>query len=284
MVNYLIYRLGHFIAVCLPLRLSYTLADLVCTIQFIIAGKDRRAVIANFRAIFPEKSRGEILLISWKMFRNFGRYLAVFFKFALIDDKFIKKHVVMENMEYISESLKKYGGVIATTAHIGNWELAAAVTALRGYPVVAVAMVHKNKRIDEFFNKQRGHTGVEIVPLGGAVKKCLKALKERKVVALVGDRDFTRGGFRLDFFGRTAIIPRGPAMLAFKANTPIIPGFITVQKDGKFNLRFEEPILPVATGNEEKDVVELAKRCLRIIEGYIRRYPEQWFMFRQFWI
>jgi len=208
----------------------------------------------------------------------------VFFKFSIIDKNFIKKYVVIENMEYVDELLKKYKGVVAVTAHIGNWELAGAVTALCGYPVVGVAMAHKNKMINEFFNRQRSYAGMEVVPLGRAVKECLKALQEGKVVALLGDRDFTRGGFRLDFFGRLAIIPKGAAIFSFRTNTPILPGFITTQKDGKFHLRFEKPIFPIPTGDEEKDAIELTKKFLVVIEDYIRRYPDQWFMFRQFWI
>jgi KDO2-lipid IV(A) lauroyltransferase len=87
----------------------------------------------------------------------------------------------------------------------------------------------------------------------------------------------------LDFFGKPTFLPEGPAAFCLKTGAPIVPGFMLRDEDGKFTLRMEKPI-EVISNNDNKDLKELIIRYKTIIEDYIRSYPEQWYMFRKFWI
>ncbi len=285
MGNYFLYRFGQWLALTLPIGFSYKLAEIFSDLHSCFSGKDRQDVASNLKTIFPEKCPKEIRRIRRQMKRNFGKYLVDFFRFSLIDKEYIQKHVRIENIHYVQEALSLGNGAIALSAHVGNWELAGVATALYGFDLWVVALEHKEKRVNDFFNEQRESKGVHVIAFSSAVRQCLRVLRERKVLALVGDRDFHGNGIVVDFFGRPAKLPLGPAVFSLKTGSPIVPGFL-VREGNKDNYKlvFEKPIIHPSTGNNEKDIQELVLAGKAVLEKYIRLYPEQWFNFRRFWI
>lgn len=284
MVNYFLYRLGQLLALNLPLKIAYKIAVLLSDLRYLFARQDRRTVKENLKIIFPQKSEQEIKQIRKMMFRNFAKYLVDFFRFSKLDLTYIKENIKIENKEYLDAALSQGKGVIALTAHLGNWELGGVVISLLGYPFSAVALPHKNKMVDNFFNYQRQTKDVKVIPLGRSVKQCLDVFKKNEVLGLVGDRDFTEKGIILDFFGRPSLFPEGTAAFSLKTSAVIVPGFMVRNKDDSFTLRFEKPLESINTGDKYSDLKQLVTQYKTIFEDYIKRYPDQWYMFRRFWI
>jgi KDO2-lipid IV(A) lauroyltransferase len=283
MVNFFIYRAGQRLALSVPLKIGYFLAVIFCWLHYIFAFEDRAVVTDNLRAIFPDKSDTELAKIRFGVFKNFAKYLVDFFRFEKIDADYIRRYVRVKNIGYFDQALSKGKGAIVLTAHLGNWELGGAVFSVSAYPLWAVALPHKDERVNDFFDRQRQSKNLHVIPLGQAVRACLRALKENKVIALVGDRDFTKNGVTIDFFGRPTIFPEGPAAFSLQAGAPIIPGFMLRNPDDTFTLVFEKPVEFTASGDKDKDIVNLITRYKAIYEDYIRKYPDQWFTFRRFW-
>lgn len=284
MFNYFLYRVGQFIALSLPTRIAYKLAVFISDLHYLFALEDRQIVMDNLKIIFPQKKDRERRQIRLAMFRNFAKYLVDFFCFTKINPEYIKKKIKIENIHYLNQALAKGKGVIAVTAHLGNWELGGALLGELGYPFWAVALPHQSKKVDNFFNRQRESKGVQVIPLGRAARQCLEILRENKILGLVGDRDFLAKGIALDFFGKLTFLPTGPAAFALKTKATIIPGFMLRCKDDSFLFRLEEPIEFTPLGNKDKDLSELINRYKIILEDYIRKFPDQWYMFRRFWI
>jgi len=283
MFNYIFYKIGQLIALYLPLNLTYKIALCISDLHYLFAAKDRRIAKENLKVIFPDKSDREISRIKINMFRNFAKYLVDFFRFSKLDTKYIKENIKVENIHYIDEALSKGKGTIIVSAHLGNWELGGVVIALLGYPFWAVALPHKYKKVNNFFNSQRENKGMGVIPLGKAVRQSLDVLKGNKVLGLAGDRDFSEKGLVLDFFGRPTVFPQGPAALALKTGATIIPGFMLRNKDDSFTFRFEKPLNLTPTGDKNNDLIGLTAQYRNIFEDYIRKYPDQWYMFRKFW-
>ena len=279
MIGYFIYKFGEFLASFFPLPIAYKIGKFFATLQFLVSKKDRRAVIGNLELILPEKEKTTAKKRAREVFVNFGLYLAEFFRYKKIDKNFIRSRVAFDGLEHVENCLKSGKGGILLTAHLGNWELGGMALGLLGYPIVAIALDHKNKKINEFFKVRRESKGVGNISLGLAIKQCFRALKQNKLVAILGDRDFSKSGYELDFLGKTKIIPRGPAVLALHLGSPIIPIFVIRQPNKHVVMRFLPPIL-FDTNTEEK---ELVRRYATIIEDHIRQYPTQWLMFREFW-
>lgn len=284
MEHIFLYKIGQFVALRLPLKLSYLLAVLFSDIRYPLARVDRINVTANLKTIFPDKNEKEIARIRIELFRNFAKYLVDFFSFQRVDSNFVTRNISIKNIHFLDDVLSAGKGAIGLSAHIGSWELGGVTLALLGYPFWAVALPHKNKEVDDFFNSSRTQKGVNIIPFGHAFMRCLSLLKEGKIVALVGDRDFSEKGIMLDFFGKPTVFTRGPAALSLASGCPIVPVFIVREKNDKFTLVFERAIEFSETGEREKDIKDLTERFKNVIENYVKRYPEQWFMFKRFWI
>ena len=103
------------------------------------------------------------------------------------------------------------------------------------------------------------------------------------LLALLGDRDFTNNGLPMIFCGKTAVMPKGPAALSCRTGAAIVPCFITRNNDDTFTFVFEKPILPGAAGDEDSAIKGIMGKYLPIIESYVKRYPGQWYVFRNFW-
>lgn len=284
MCNYILYRIGEYIALHLPLRFSYALSILISDIKCLFTPQDRKAVLGNLRAIFPEKNDTELCRVRKRIYRNFAKYLVDFFRFDTLTLAYIKKNIRIENIHNFNEALAKKKGVIALTAHLGNWELGGVVISLLGYHFSVVALAHKDPLVDKFFNTKRESKGLKVIALGKAVKKSLDVLKSNKMLALVGDRDFTEKGVIVDFFGKPTIFPKGPAALALKTGASIVPGFMLRNDDDSFTLRIEKPLAVETSGSREEDERRIIAIYKGIFEDYIRHYPDQWYMFRRFWV
>jgi len=283
MTKYVLYRIGMWISVNVPLKVAYKIAELVAILQYMFCFRDRRAVMDNLSIVMAASDEKVLSHITMQVFINFAKYLVDFFRFSLLDKQYVEKFVRIEGRQNVDEAFKKGLGVIAMTAHVGNWELAGVVTSFLGHPVNAIALNHRHKRINDFFVSQRELKGIKVVPLGVAVRRCFTALKENELIGVLGDRDFTGAGVIVKFIGKDVKMPKGPALFALKTGAVIIPSFMIRQQDDTYKMFYQEPIEYSPTGNDEKDIIALTGKCAKVIEDIIKLYPEQWFMFRQFW-
>lgn len=271
-------------ALWLPSCVIYSLAKIISRLQYAVSKTDRAAVRGNLEAIFPGIEPRRLRRYTQGVFTNFGLYLANFFKFQRLDLAYVKKHVMVEGLEHIDQGLSLGKGLIIVSAHIGNWELGGVTLGLLGYRVNAVALTHTHTRVNRFFNRQRQSKGLRVIPIASAVRGCLEAFSRNEIVCLVGDRDFTQGGLVMDFFGRPTMIPKGPAVFSLRNKVPLLCGFTVHEGRERFRLFFDPLIQFLPTGEYEKDIRSLTELFVKQIEACIRRYPDQWAMFRQFWL
>lgn len=283
MCQFLIYKISQTLALLLPLRAGYSIATFLAVLQFYISRKDREVVLDNLRAVLEIEDALMLRRLAKDTFINFAKYLVDFFRFSKLDKKYIESNIKMIGKNNLDEALRRGKGIIALSAHIGNYELGGAIVALLGYPLNVVALDHKNKLVNNFFIKQRQTARMNVISMGAALKKCYECLIKGEILALLGDRDFTNHGIHVKFFDRDSLIPKGPATLSLRTGASIVPTFIVRLPDDTFQFIFEKPILYSASGNSDEDVQRIIESCIKVIEEYVKRYPSQWFMFRRFW-
>ncbi|MBU1006718.1 MAG: lysophospholipid acyltransferase family protein [Candidatus Omnitrophica bacterium] len=275
MFFYILYRIGYFVSNALPLKMMYWLADRFADARYAVARKDREAVARNL-SIVLKKDIAECRRMARNVFRNFGLYMVDFFRMARLDKDLLKDMVQVEGIENLDNVLKQGKGVIALSCHMGNWELGGVAVAMLGYDISAVVLTHKHDKINDFFIRQREEKGLKAITINSVMKRCLSVLLNKKILALVGDRNFTNSGITLDFFGVPMSIPKGPVALSIKTDSPIVPVFCVRKDRFSYKLIFDKPI-------EALDVKGTAEKIVRVMEKYIYTYPEQWFIFRRFW-
>ena len=287
MAFYLLYRLGYFLCRILPRSVCYGVARWLADRFSARSPQDLEAVRKNLQVVLeisevPPRQVREV-------FQNFALYLVDFFRFSRLTPKGVRRWVRIEGLERMQGALRAGKGAIAVTAHLGNYELGAAVLSALGMPVSAVVLTHQNERVDRFFTRQRARAGVIGIPIQKIGRKpfleeCLAALRVNGVLGLVADRDFFQHGIDLPFFGKMTQVPTGAAAFSFRTGAPIVPSFLVREADGRYRFILESPIrCPVGVGREE--AIRAATQCsLEVMARVIRRYPTQWYMFHQeFW-
>lgn len=279
---YYLFILGKVFCLIFPRDFCYFIAKILARGHFYCSKKDRDAAIYNLSAIIKDET--EQYRVARNSFVNFAYYLVDFFRYAKLNKAFIEKYVKVSGQEYLDECVSKNKGVVALTGHLGNYEMGGVVTAVIGYPIYAVALPHKDKRTDAFFNRQRERLGLRVIPTGAAVKKCFALLKSGKMVVFLSDRDFSGGGVKSKMFSKYVNIPRGAFFFALKTGACIIPCFFIREKKKFYRLIFEKSISynydsPDMAGEEERVI----KEYICVMEKYIRMYPEQWYMFQKYW-
>ncbi|MBI4974355.1 MAG: lysophospholipid acyltransferase family protein [Candidatus Omnitrophica bacterium] len=285
MIFYLLYRIGSFLALRLPVTVSYRIACMIADVYQYVSEKDRDAVLNNLKTVLGNESHSdeELTQMAKEVFRNFAKYLVDFFRFSKVDHDYIRRFVKIEGLNNIDEARSRGKGAILLSAHIGNWELGGFVLAMIGYPISAVVLTHQNKKINDFFTHQRLLSNLKPIEIGIALRSCYAALKGNNLLAVLGDRDFSKNGIHVDFFGRKTLLPKGPSVFSRRIGSAIVPTFMIREKDDSFRLIMDKPIFPDASGEEDKAIETLTKKYLSVIEAYVRKYPTQWYMFREVW-
>ena len=284
MGKYLSYKLIHLLVFLFPRNVCYWLAKQSGDLIYIFSRKSKRNIRANLTQAFgKEWSPEEVKACERATFRNFGKHLADFFRFARLDGDYVREEIEVQGLENLDRAMVMGKGVITVTAHLGSWELGAVTIGILGYPLHVVALSHENKRVNRLFVRQRVKKGVRVIPLRAAVRRCYQALSGKQMVALAGDRDVTAKGIVSEFFGRPTTLPKGPAAFSVRTGAPIVPAFMIRKSDDSFCLMLEPPILPDRGKDREEETALLTRKVACIMEEYIRRYPEQWFMFHPMW-
>jgi lauroyl/myristoyl acyltransferase len=286
MYNTIIYNLFSFLGSHLPLAFLYIIARIIAYIRYIVSFRLRKTVKGNIRIVLEYKKSLEGVSYTEKQlnrlvkntFYNFGRYLTDFFYVPRWDMKRVRKRVRIEDMELLNKGLSYGKGVIALTAHIGNWELAGIAAAILGYRVTAVAIPYLNPSVTRIYRNRRNVKGLNVILTGSNPKSILKALRENRILALLGDRVFTEKGTRVKFLGMEITLPRGPASLAARTGAYFVAGFF-VMEDKNYRFFFKEIPQPADDLSEEEKANFLLQKGAGAIEMVILEYPDQWMNF-----
>jgi KDO2-lipid IV(A) lauroyltransferase len=241
----------------------------------------------NLRIAFPQWSearRREVLTASLV---NLGRGLVEFARMSVYGEEEIRERVRLEGVENYEKAVARSpkGGVIAMTAHFGNWELLSTGISARGYPISVVHRARDNRAIDDIIEAQRGVVGAELLPRGSAARRALRALRDGRILALPYDQNVHRDqGVFVPFFGRMACARTAPVRLAMRTGAPVLPAFLHREADDRHVARIYPMVELVPEGDDPAAaVVENARRMTRVIEEEIRKAPEEWIWIHRRW-
>lgn len=241
-------------------------------------------VVRAIRAAFPEFTEARVREVARASYRGLGAMaLETIILSRLGRDELIAAFVEPDGWPLLAEAHAKGRGVIIVAGHMGNWELCAAYMAARGLPLDIITMHMANPLADGFLKRTRERLGARVVFDDQAVRATPRALKEGRAVGFVSDQG-AKGlaSTFVDFFGRPAKTPRGAAVFALRGMLPTI--FVAAIREADGRYRFHSQEVPLATGGErEANVDETVRNYTRVIEEYVRRYPEQYFWQHRRW-
>ena len=189
----------------------------------------------------------------------------------------------------LDDALAAGHGAILISVHLGNWELGGLGLAERGYRMNILTFREPDEKVNVQRERIRRERGINFIYVDReatsslAIVEAVSALNRNEVLAILGDRDGSSHTMPLDFFGRQTPIPVGAAYLALASGAPVIPVFVPLEGN-RYAAIMEEPVFFRATYAERDRVVrEGIQKILRVFEGYIRSYPDQWYNFFDYW-
>ncbi len=268
----------------LPRQLALKAGETLAIIVYNLSSRHRRITLDNLKTAYKdidEKRREEFAKSS---FKNLGRVAAEFSRMTSYDRDFIKGIIDVEGWENFENAIKKGKGIVFLTGHLGNWELMAYSQSLRGYPCNIIARPLDNPAVEQFVQKQRSFAGNKVIAKKSALKDIIQCLRNKEHVGILLDQNVAQQeGIFVDFFGKIACTSFGLAMLALKTDITIIPVFLVYTGNGRYKQLIGKEIEIQKTGDFEYDMAYNTALFTKVIESYIRQYPEQWFWAHRRW-
>lgn len=265
-------------------RITKPLVRLIADLMWLRNGKGVRQLQQNLSRVTSAES-DTVRALTREGVRNYAEYWRTLFQLSAWPLDRIMSSVVFHNVDRVDYELATGRGVVIASTHSGNWDIGGIAVATRFNGVTTVAERLKPEELFQEFVARRAPYGFDIIPHRGGARPAIDVLKDRiregKLVALVSDRDLSRRGVDVTFFGGRARMAAGPAVLASETGAALIPCAVWVEGDIVHVLAHE----PLTVPEGVSDVVPyLTQRLADVYARDIAAHPADWHMLQPVWV
>lgn len=282
-----LWRAAAALAQRLPIGLLYPVAMRMADVAYLAWGTKRRITKENFSHVLGRPvSDPEVDRMARRSFRNFAKYLIEIMRFPRLHAGELERMVAVEGMHHLRDALDRGRGLIFVSIHLGNFEFGGARIADE-IPLNIVADTLANQRLMDLLIQNRAHKNINIHSPTGAARKVLQALRRNEMVGLMmdlGPRALAFDNVRADFFGTATAFPAVAANLARVSGAPIVVAAVAREPDNTFRGFAGPPIFVERTREAAQETKRVTEAIARQLEAFVRRWPEQWYIFRPMWI
>jgi KDO2-lipid IV(A) lauroyltransferase len=251
-------------------------------------GRGVRQLEKNLRRVVGDDvSEDALRELSRQGMRSYLRYWMESFRLPSMSRERILSGMRITGVDEIFKELDSGRGVVAALPHMGNYDHAGAWIALSGMPFTTVMERLKPASLYDRFVAYRGGLGMEVLPAGGGNGDVFDTLAQRLrgggLVCLVADRDLTVSGIEVDFFGRIAKLPAGPAALAVQTGAALRP--VTLWYEGThWGARVHEEIPVPDEGDRQEKIRAMTQSLAHAFQQSVAAHPEDWHMLQRVWV
>ncbi|MEU4490962.1 phosphatidylinositol mannoside acyltransferase [Streptomyces purpurascens] len=264
-------------------RLGHTIADLAWKQR----GKGVRRLESNYARVVPDAGPERLAELSRAGMRSYLRYWMESFRLPAWSKERIKSGFAVKDIHYVTEGMASGKGVILALPHLGNWDLAGAwVTTELGIPFTTVAERLKPETLYDRFVAYREGLGMEVLPHSGgtAFGTLARRLRDGGLVCLVADRDLSASGVEVDFFGDTARMPAGPALLAQQTGALLLPVTLWYDDSPVMQGRVHPAVEVPESGTRAEKTSVMTQALADAFATGIADHPEDWHMLQRLWL
>lgn len=281
-VSALAYFAGWRIVRVLPHTWAYGLFERLATYLVGKDGKGVQRLRSNLRRIKPHLSEAELQLLLGQAMSSYLRYWCDTFRIQDWSTSQIQSSVTLTRGELLLDPMRDGRGVVIALPHSGNWDHAGAYFCSLGIPLVTVAERLKPEALFQRFLHYRQAMGFEVLSIDSrSFATLIKRAREKRLIALVADRDLSASGVDVNFFGFPARMPAGPALLAIKTGIPLVVAHVSYTQSG---IHIEFTSVDVSEdGSESERVAQMTQRMASLFEKGIAAHPQDWHMLQRIW-
>ena len=268
----------------LPRPWVYALAIVASRLAWQFSPLARPRLEYNLKIACPELAEGELKRLSRLNFRNHAKAYADLMLLPRARVSEMRPLLHVKGWEHLDKARAMGKGVMVVSCHMGSYEVVAAIWSATLAPVSFFAEELEPRALFEWYRDTRARLGISVLTLDLAgLRKVTQALSDNEMVITAIDRDITGTGRTMPFFGRQAPIPMGPAAMALRLGTPLLPVCVYRMPDDTYMAEGLPLVLGESTGDEKEDELRITQKLLRNIEDFIRAHPEQWHVPHRIW-
>ncbi|WP_329436064.1 phosphatidylinositol mannoside acyltransferase [Streptomyces sp. NBC_01280] len=264
-------------------HLGRTIADLTWRRR----GKSVLRLESNLARVVPDASPERLKELSKAGMRSYLRYWMESFRLPSWSADRVRNGFDIDDVHHLTDGLASDKGVILALPHLGNWDLAGAwVTTELETPFTTVAERLKPETLYDRFVAYRESLGMEVLPHegGSAFGTLARRLRAGGLVCLVADRDLSESGVEVKFFGDTARMPAGPAILAQQTGALLLPVTLWYDESPVMRGRIHAPIEVPETGTRAEKTSVMTQALADAFATGIADHPEDWHMLQRLWL
>jgi len=272
-----------FILNIFPYRVALLFGDFIGFLAFSIFRIRRKVTLDNLRNSFgDEYTEQGYRKIAARSYRYIARGFIEYGLFPSLSKKDLSKYLSVEGEENF-RAIKDFGkGAVLVTGHFGSWEFMGAYLSRRGWPIDYLVGEQHNLLVNKLMNDHRRIFDIGLIEMGVAARGVIKAVRQGRMVCMLSDQDAGSDGVIVNFLGRPASTPKGPAAFAIKTGAPLACGFI-VREGARQRIILTPPVEFIPSGDKENDIKILTQDYTSLIEKYVRQYPDHWFWPHRRW-
>jgi KDO2-lipid IV(A) lauroyltransferase len=215
---------------------------------------------------------------------SYARYWREAFRLPTMDHRRLAGQLndLVLGQEHLNAALAAGRGAVVAVPHSGNWDMGGVWLVHNHGGLTTVAERLKPESLYRRFIAYRETLGFEVLPLSGGERPPFEVLCERladnRLVCLMAERDLTRTGVQVDFFGEATRMPAGPAKLAIETGAVLLPGHCWYEGNGwGFSMH---PALDCTSG----DITAITQALADQFAKNIAAHPEDWHMVQPQWL
>jgi KDO2-lipid IV(A) lauroyltransferase len=285
--------LFQFCSTLIPRPIQRFFSVVVGDLFYYLMRKTRASIRKNMEGVSGGRWRKErVDVLTRKTFQNYGQYLLDYMVMHRLRPSNKERWVEEEvGASYMMEALQAGKGAICITPHLGNWEIGGLLFAFKGGKLNVLTLDERDMDTRSFREEMRRRRGIKNLYINPkddspmAILDAVKALRRNEILAMLGDRIESQKTMVFDFFGKKTAFPIGVAILAMATEAPVLPVFVVMEKNRKYRGIIEPPIYfnPSSRKDREAIIREGMERLIKKFEGYIEKYPDQWYNFYPYW-
>jgi KDO2-lipid IV(A) lauroyltransferase len=275
------WKTSSWIAGHLPAGPLYRVGSWLSLVGYAASPTRRRWLRANFGHVLgvpPDDKAAHKMARA--AYLNYSRYLMELMRLPWLSKEQQDQLLEVRSLDRFHEIYRESNGVVLVAAHLGNNEAAAAGFAKQGLVINVVGDDSSYRQLYDLFERQRESWGVKMIAWRN-LRGVFGALKRHEGLVLLVDWGYREDGIPVKMFGSWTTLPAGPAILAAKHGSAIVPFSINRLPDGTFRAAADEPIL--VPSNSPSDLAIATQKIATALEAHISPAPEQWYIFKPIW-
>ncbi len=268
----------------LPRSLQRFSASLLGFLWFDLLRVRRKIVLDNLRLAFPEWSEDRRLNVARQSMFHVGLNITDVLLLPFIDRRWVDENFVFEGMENYEAVVKKGKGALFLSLHLGSGDLAVAAMSLKGMPIHCITKEFKSQWLNNLWFTARRRHGTRFISDRKSSFDILRALRKNEFVVFVFDQFMGPPlGIRTKFFGVETGSTAGLALIADRAECPVVPVYTFHRPDQKIVLKIDPEIPFARKDDRDGTIAHMTQVYCDYLETLVRQYPEQWMWLHRRW-